>query len=96
MSKNSTSQNAGFVIHPEDFLKFISVTASNAAQYFDCCFVPMHPHLLAEPSVLNDLSGLLTDVTKQLLKKGISCRFITEVTIESLGYWKKFINLGIQ
>lgn len=91
MSKNSASQNGGFVIHPEDFLKFISVTASNAAQYFDCCFVPVHPHLLAEPTVLNDLSGLLTDVTKQLLKKGISCRFITEVTIESLGYWKKFI-----
>lgn len=94
MSENSTSQNAGFVIRPEDFLKFISETASNATQYFDCCFVPVHPYLLHEYSIGNDLTSLLAEVTKLLLNKGIICRSITEITVESLAYWKEFLNKG--
>ena len=91
MNKNSSTQNSGFVIHPEDFLKFTSVTASNATRYFNCCFVPMYPHLLSEYSIGSDLSTLLAEVTRLLLKRGIDCRFITEITFESLAYWKEFI-----
>ena len=56
--------------------------------------VPLHPRLIPENSIGNDLSTLLAEVTRLLLKKGINCRFITEITLESLAYWKEFIIKG--
>src|SRR5215831_8084638 len=91
MSEYSTSQRADFIICPEEFLEFISATVTNAAEHLDCCFVPMCPDTSPYDSVTNDFSGLMAEITKRLLKKGIKCRFITEVTAESLTYWKPFI-----
>lgn len=94
IEENSIYPNAGFVICPEDLLKFISETVPNATRSFDCCFVPMGSRSSAYYALGNNLSTLLQKMMKLLINKGIECRFITEITAQTLYYWKEFINKG--
>jgi two-component system sensor histidine kinase VicK len=91
-NENSISQNAGFIIRPDNYLKFLSGTLSNASRYFDCCFVPSIHSSQSNSLICNDSSSSLSKMTKHLLDKGVTCRFITEITRETLTYWKEFIN----
>ncbi|MFZ0328940.1 MAG: hypothetical protein WAL66_16725 [Nitrososphaeraceae archaeon] len=91
INESSISQNAGFIIRPDNYLKFLSGTLSNAARYFDCCFVPMSRSSQSKSSIGNNLSSTLCEVSKHLLHKGVNCRFVTEITPETLTYWKEFI-----
>jgi hypothetical protein len=91
-NENSISQNAGFIIRPDNYLKFLSGTLSNASRYFDCCFVPRTSSSQSKSSIGSDFSSSLCEMTKHLLDKGVNCRFITEITGETLTYWKGFIN----